>query len=48
MLPILDDLDKQVAQAEAEVARADEDVSLAVSTLKRRWSDRLPWVAGSA
>ena len=46
MLPILDDLDKQVAQAEAEVTRADEHVSLAVSTLKRRWSVRLPWVAG--
>jgi apolipoprotein D and lipocalin family protein len=46
MLPNLDDLDRQVALAEAEVTRADEHVGLAVSTLKRRWSDRLPWVAG--
>jgi apolipoprotein D and lipocalin family protein len=46
MLPNLDDLDRQVAQAEAEVTRADEHVGLAVLTLKRRWSDRLPWVAG--
>jgi apolipoprotein D and lipocalin family protein len=46
LIPLLDDLDRQVAQAEAEVTRADDHVSLAVSTLKRRWSDRLPWVAG--
>jgi apolipoprotein D and lipocalin family protein len=46
MLPLVDDLDKQVEQAEAEVMRADERVSRGLARLKRRWSDRMPWVAG--
>ncbi len=46
MLPLVDDLDQQVEQAEAEVNRADQRVGLAVTRLKRRWRDRLPLVAG--
>ena len=46
MLPLGDDLDKQVEQAEAEVNRADQRVGLAVTRLKRRWRDRLPVVVG--
>jgi len=46
MLPVIDDLDREIEQAIGDVDRADERVGRAVTTLKRRWSDRMPLVAG--
>jgi apolipoprotein D and lipocalin family protein len=48
MLPSTDDMDRLVREAEAEVSRADAQVGTAVTVLKRRVRDRLPWIAGTA
>lgn len=46
MLPRADDMDRLIREAEAEVNRADAQVATAVTVLKRRVREKLPWVAG--
>ena len=47
MLPSAGDLDREVSEAEAEVSRADAQVRASYGTVKQRFRDRLPWLAGA-
>jgi len=47
MLPLPDDLDREVSEAEAEVSRADAQVRASYGALKQRFRDRLPWLASA-